>query len=452
MRAIKRRWVMAAVAVVLVIVFGVWTVQAQVLGMAAQWGGTAIFDATNAMTTTVKAALAACLANCQKVWTVATLAASATAEIAATILFYGGAIGLTAVAAYMVYKGWNWVNGAMVVPGTGYTIAPGAQGQGSMGDVAFQYGVNPKVTVDSVGSNCAGYSTDLGPSTIGIYSCTGSSYTCGAGVVLWNGAIWAGKYNYTDHIHACMYSPSHPEYVQQQTQPGTIDNMKTQITADLTGTDATAKQKARDAVTAAVGVVAPSYNSWRDAGIAPPPLPAAAYQSIGDKLAAAIPSAKTQQLTDTASPTYATNPASASMTKTDYRDAVRDGVEQALLDNPQSVVVNVPPIDWGTFSGSAVSAPTSPSDPTKKNLTTVMTTFKNAVAALPLISWASGLHVEIAGATSTLSLPVHVAGFNSNIAVNFHDYESILDFMGNSLLAMVSFAWVLWFFRGRNDG
>jgi hypothetical protein len=73
------------------------------------------------------------------------------------------------------------------------------------------------------------------------------------------------------------------------------------------------------------------------------------------------------------------------------------------------------------------------------------------LAALPIVSWLSSSEATVSNANSQLHFVANLPGHQENITVDFADYESTLDFMGNALLAMVSLFYTIWLFRGRND-
>lgn len=88
--------------------------------------------------------------------------------------------------------------------------------------------------------------------------------------------------------------------------------------------------------------------------------------------------------------------------------------------------------------------------PERKDLSGVLDTFKGALNNLPIISWASGVNLQVSGASSIVNLPIPAA-WGGSIEVDFADYESVLDAMGAGLYAIVGMAGVLFLFRGRGD-
>lgn len=98
----------------------------------------------------------------------------------------------------------------------------------------------------------------------------------------------------------------------------------------------------------------------------------------------------------------------------------------------------------------STAAPGTYTLPERRDLPGVLDTFKNGIAALPLVSWASGFEISVTGASSIIELPIPQAWGNA-ITVDFADYENVLDAMGNGLYALVGIASMLFLFRGRGD-
>ena len=67
-----------------------------------------------------------------------------------------------------------------------------------------------------------------------------------------------------------------------------------------------------------------------------------------------------------------------------------------------------------------------------------------------MISWVQGVNLEVSGANSIVTLPLPAA-YGGSMTVDFADYESVLDTMGNGLYAIVGMASILFLFRGRGD-
>lgn len=163
-------------------------------------------------------------------------------------------------------------------------------------------------------------------------------------------------------------------------------------------------------------------------------------------------------------------------------DSVPDQVKDDLMDDANSTDANYPEVflDWEYTPEQMAAAQkvkdlereaawvtdwtaNKPADgngssidsgsytlPERRDLPGVLTTFKNAVGSLPLVSWANGFHVTVTGASSMMTLPLP-AGMGGPINVDFADYEGVLDTMGNGLYALVGIASVLFLFRGRGD-
>lgn len=106
--------------------------------------------------------------------------------------------------------------------------------------------------------------------------------------------------------------------------------------------------------------------------------------------------------------------------------------------------------DWEAPDNGSVIEAGSWEAPEKRDLGGVLDTFSAGLNNLPLVSWLTGYTIELSGATSvvTLAVPVSMGG---SIEVDFADYESILDTVGNGLYAVVGLACILFLFRGRGD-
>jgi hypothetical protein len=124
---------------------------------------------------------------------------------------------------------------------------------------------------------------------------------------------------------------------------------------------------------------------------------------------------------------YTTNPTTANMTKTDVRNAVRDGVVSAVQDvgvvkaieDVKTAVDGVKDavndmaqaepaeIEWGEFSGENVSAEDTPSPPGQNaTITGILTGAMTQWRSLPILSWLTDWHIEIIDEDPVLVLPI----------------------------------------------
>lgn len=132
------------------------------------------------------------------------------------------------------------------------------------------------------------------------------------------------------------------------------------------------------------------------------------------------------------------------LTDKNITEDVRKGVDEALQDQVPPPI-SIPP---GTITAATPPGDITPSE--KKNLTSIMDSFKAGLSGLPLLSWLSNQAPSITSGSSSLTFPFPslVGGPKT---VNFADYESSLDFMGNALLSIVGIGWTMFLLKGRGD-
>lgn len=401
-----------------------------------------------AITAAAEYAIAACAAYCASVWASITLASAATAEMLAIGLFYGSVVGLGAVAAYMLYKGLQYVDGVLYQAGaTTYTVTPGyTTGVGYVGQ-CFQW-----TAVYRVNGVC-------GP-TCSTGSCVGLNIgmtsMCGWGspwsLLSADGAI----------AMACTGDGAHVT-TQENQSPASIADQNATIQADLAGTNGQEAQDkalkaAADAISAYGGVAfdqAVANIDAVDRGKAPPyawPLgiPEAGWRRIRDLVRDAITDATKAKLdayektkNDVA---YSSNPTTANMTKTDVRDAVRDGVKEGVssieraLKNIETKTTTAP----AEFAGSVPTVAAGDIiNPQKGNLTTVLGTFWSGLGSVGPSSVLGNLSLTASG-TSIFCIGMPMGLGDS--CVDYGQYETTISAIGVLMKTIVSISWIIWIF------
>ncbi len=174
-------------------------------------------------------------------------------------------------------------------------------------------------------------------------------------------------------------------------------------------------------------------------------------QDLINALTAAQKAALDALLTNNSpSPTPTPSPGSpgqgGSSTLTDQ--SVTQDMETAIQYEPPGT----PPPTGNVPSFSPAPAPDAESPPDKKSLVTVLQAFQSGLSQLPFVSFFQELAPSSADGSPVINLPMPDVMGGGDLPVDFSIYESQLDFIGDSLLAMVGIGWFLWFFRGRGNG
>lgn len=125
------------------------------------------------------------------------------------------------------------------------------------------------------------------------------------------------------------------------------------------------------------------------------------------------------------------------LTQKEVQDAVHAGIDDA---GHEAVTLN------------GIDAPPPEQPPEKKSLTGVMGNFVSALGNLPLFSWLQGQVPSSGNECSYIDLPKGSLLGGGYIRVDFADYQSLIDFLGNALLSVVGLCWSMWLFRGRGEG
>lgn len=470
------------ITLVMAVVLGqIAVAQSQIAAVAVGWSTATVAAAAGGITTAVNYALAGCAAYCSTAWSAVTIAASATAEIAAMALFYGVQLGLAGVAVYLLYKGLTWANGHLLKPGpVTYAPSSGALGVGSYNySTIWVEGVRP--TYDLAVSACAAFQCPSGQHSGGCTGIGGIWLPYFRNQMAWS-ADWSpygmqcqNAQGQAVTLRAWMTNSTHPDYVISSGVPVPISqvDLKTMIETDLAGTNGQeAQTKAQGAAIAMAKAIAPSYPGT---DTVPPPLGLtnadwarvatilsdAAGQAIATKLAAYDDAKKGVP--------YVPNPQTADMTKTDVRDAVRDGAKEALdsvektlndikaKDTTVNVVVNVPPVDYTPPADGNVSSPGGDVAPALTPVSAKLDTFYNAISSLPVLSLITSLSVNAVGGSPTvqMTIPGFFGGSSTSKTLDFSNdsvlginYLTVLTMLGNLMLAMCGVHWVKYLFEG----
>jgi hypothetical protein len=427
--------------------------------------------------TAVQYAAAACAAHCATVWSAVTLAAAQSAAVLGTALFYGSVVGLGAVAAYMLYKGYTWAGGQFLGPGAvTYVATNGGPSTVMCGTWPYHIIVKP-----------CGFAKPDG-SWYGFYTCGGNnilSGTCAANAGAWNNGQWEGaKKEFSTYGE--MYVKPLGGYCANVTEtttavPVSINDANATIQADLAGTNgAEAQSKALAALKQAiVEAIAKGFNDYKAGVAAPLGIPDNQWDKIAGILNGLGSSAQQDKVIEEQgardNTDYVLNPATDAMTKTDHRDVVRDGVSDALSDydmaaevydgvlaalqayeadvegtgdanatSPEPVDLTPPAAVDGIDAGNATSV-------TKSSISGALDAFWSVLAGLPVVSTIQSLGVVTGGSPSvTVTIPAIFAGGSAQeLTLNFSsdsiigvDYGTLLGYAGNIMLAITSVSWL----------
>lgn len=344
---------------------------------------------------------------------------------------------------------------------SGYWVAEGSIGMGPWSSIYANKYYN--------------YVTAIAPPAEGFNWCWNAGYQCSSGGVNlgWDTTYW-------NHREKCFYNTPpgkntnlvcmYATHAESRAAIQALENMMSPPTpvpftpaemaqriADALGVNEPeeTQEKTRDLVVASVGAVAGPYNAGKEEGYPPVGFPnfgPTAAGTVNGAMAAGVSQTIVDEMeaedtlanalpgnVDTTLPTGKADPQAATNVKAGVLSAERE------LDKEREQ-------QFDDLSGSATPPPSEPEPPEKKSLTSILNWFKDAAWSLPIISWLTGAELEISGATSTLDLPTPAQWNAGAIQLDFADYEGVVSFMGNGLLAFVGLYWTLWLFRGRNDG
>lgn len=98
---------------------------------------------------------------------------------------------------------------------------------------------------------------------------------------------------------------------------------------------------------------------------------------------------------------------------------------------------------------TGLSAEALPDAPTKSDFAGILTTFKNAILALPILSLLTDFEVEASGSSViTLNIPGFAGGSSQSATIDFSQWESIWLWMGQILLMVTGIRWTMYLFEG----
>ena len=378
------------------------------------------------------------------------------AKIAKVALQAGMLVGTGAAANMLALWGYHWLNDEVVkeVPSGGYVPGPGAVGVGSY---SWNSGKNNKTAYAVLAPDDAACNSLVTEHEGWVCNCSylyNSIISAGWQDGKWgtNRCCWAA-----DHVDVCI-TPSGGNTVVEATtyQAVTSQELLTKIEDSLStlvdqGEREEAWRMAQDAVEAVGPGVSAANNNW------PGDVPASGgYSPMTDAQGSEVQQALNDGVPADVKDDMGQDGNSSTsryiqgLTDWEYTPEQMAAAQKVKDLEREAAWVT----DWtankpADGNGSSIDAG-SYTLPERRDLPGVLTTFKNAVGSLPLVSWANGFHVTVTGASSLMTLPLP-AGMGGPINVDFADYEGVLDTMGNGLYALVGIASVLFLFRGRGD-
>lgn len=347
-------------------------------------------------------------------------------------------------------QGWTWNGTGVIGPGVGYTTASGAQGVGAS---QFTYVSQYYVCVGPGTTTCMTECQRLG-SSAAYGTWNGHEFIEGG----WSSTYWATacySSRYGGGRQLCMYpKPGYSAYVVSNTETKTSGQIETEFQTDFGVDGSNARKLGVDLVNYLGDKVKEANRAW------PGAIPdSAGYSPLtsgqGDMVQTAFndaidPQAK-QELEDNADENGSIVPGGSPVYKDDWEYTPEEQAaaqKQADLEREAEWLE-----DWNSDKPEDGNGSVTAGDytlPERKDLPGVLDTFKSAVDDLPIISWVSGVTLEVSGASSQITLALPEA-WGGGVTVDFADYETILDTMGNGLYAIVGMASILFLFRGRGD-
>lgn len=459
----RKRKILAVMVIMVVVTYGVRVVIASYPNvMAMQWSSHGAFmsdmgGSGRALVSAVRMGVQDAKYLVGLTWLACTMAA-ANAAIVANIAVQAALVAgvaatgtlLVAITAYGAYKGWEYLNGQWMKPGTVDPMGPTAYGRQvspagtAGGGVGAFYGVYNYPTYISVG---VAVTSGQGPGT-----CLNTNSP-------WNRWGWAEPW-ISGHsvlsggiVHLTMCPRiAHADHGEPASPPPAVSVTPSDWSTGL-GTDVAAGvPSANDVVVAAAGALADPYDEWREkvwpapgqpaqTWVPPASLPvsSSSMQTIADALKAGVTPAKI-----------------AEVAAQDNATRIGDGI---IPGNPDAVTAasvaegiraadEVRADDYQDTVPSDPSGPPEPGLPEKKSISTVLDTFKAAVAAIPGISALTESSFEISGGSPVLDLPLGSTFGGGSISVNFSQYEWLLDLLGSMLLGFVTIRWTMYLFEG----
>lgn len=389
-------------------------------------------------------------------WGIARFTGSALAPMLTISIAAGGILWEPVIEPWLTENGWWYDNG--VIRGHGdneYVASPGAPGAGKyVGQT------------DGQGGTCYAHLYPTQADAIAAYDAYGGTSLsinmfndCGPYGLCWSDVYWghtakvrrtgsSGSYQY--HHFGWPKNGASVELKQEEKSAATVED---EFETDFAVDGSLARSLGVEVVTWAGQQLEVANRNWP--GTVPAAVPGLS-ESQQDALQTAVNNAIDTQVKDElqdAADQNGTSPAPGSSgTASDWEYTPE---QMAAAQNVKDLEREAAWLtDWeadkpadGNETGVTAGEYTLPE---RKDLTGVLDTFQGSLASLPIISWASGVELEVSGASSIINLPLPAA-WGSSITVDFADYEDILDMMGAGLYALVGMASVLFLFRGRGD-
>lgn len=388
-------------------------------------------------------------------WGVSKFAGSALGPLVTIGISVAGMTWGPDIAAWIASKGWSYTGGNVVGPGSGYVVSGSAQGAGAS---SYTYVSNYHVGVSNNAGNCLALCQANGNgATYGTWN--NSEHNQGG----WNATYWATSCysSYTGGgggYFLCEYpKPGYESYVTLNQETKSAATIQSAYQSDFVTDGSLARKLGEQIIAYLSPFVEEANKNWPGSvpstgGYAP--LSDAQGSTVQQAFNDAIdPQAKTA-LQESADQNGTSSPAGSvegpAAKDWEYTPEQMAAAQYAKDLERESVYVT----DWAAEkpddgNGSTATAGTY-TLPERKDLPGVLDTFKAALNNLPIISWASGVNLQVSGASSIVNLPIPAA-WGGTITVDFADYESVLDAMGAGLYAIVGMAGVLFLFRGRGD-
>ena len=146
-------------------------------------------------------------------------------------------------------------------------------------------------------------------------------------------------------------------------------------------------------------------------------LPSGTVQAIADAIKEALPDGVFDELFGQDNPEgYIADQEDTTLTQDQIKTAVKEAISESGGD--------------GWDPPDALTAEEEPAEPEKSNLTTVLETYLSAFSGLPFLTWISDWQVTIASTDSVLSLPKPQMMGGGYVTIDFRDYESHIEFLG----------------------
>lgn len=386
-------------------------------------------------------------------WAVGKFSASSLSPLLTIGIAAGGVLWSPVIVPWLEENGWWFEDGKVWKEGAGgyYEVTPGAPGAGSMQVSGLTVRLFP----------------DLSSATSAYNACASKGYSCSDWPGDWSPTYWSRTTQCASNWQGCC-SPGpycvfvyplngHTEYVTLISPAEEVGSstFESEFENDF-GTDGSLARQVGVALVNYLGsLVKLANDNWP--GVVPDeegysPLSSSQADTVQQAMNDAVDPYAKEELQDLVDENGTSAPPGSNVTSNkdwEYTpEQMADAQKTADLAREATWVT-----DWESDKpddGSDNVTAGSYTLPERKDLPTILTSFKSSIDALPIISWASGVELQVSGASSIINLPLPAA-WGSSITVDFADYEDILDMMGAGLYALVGIASILFLFRGRGD-